>query len=64
MKRSNNKKTVVIETTVGDFLESVFESAYEAFHDVHFAERVASKTLKRKMRLSPRAMAHAHRNTP
>jgi len=55
----------LINTTVGEFVEAVFEAAMEEYHDELIARRITTQMLLRKLRhqrrlLEPRSAAQEH----
>jgi len=63
MKRSTAKSnSVVFQTTVGELIESIFESALEEFGDEELARRLTEKTLKRKLRANLRLVEQLTRS--
>jgi hypothetical protein len=57
MKRSTAKSNrEVFQSTLGELVESIFESALEEFGDPEIAKRLTEKTLKRKLRANLRLL--------
>ncbi len=50
MKFTDAKLRGLLQTTFGDLITSVFDSAYEEFADVFVARRIAARMLLRKLR--------------